>query len=198
MSKDEEKDKTQLKTDQEIQLKTEKMTEFQSWLALQQRLKLWGWIWGPRDLSLVERMPSKQGGTLVVIQHPQDTPLARHGRATAMARWWRRRRSQRSRNWQRGFRRLRTASNGRRGYVNFLSQWEHDAESFRGYSDQEATTKRSPGKKETHKLKRHSGNFQLIRFSKSRKLLFFKVRKIFFTAKAKLFQETNCLRLTSC
>ena len=25
-------------------------------------------------------MPSKQGGTLVVIQHPQDTPLARHGR----------------------------------------------------------------------------------------------------------------------
>ena len=40
MSKKEEKDKTQLKTDQEIQLKTEKMTEFQSWLALQQRLKL--------------------------------------------------------------------------------------------------------------------------------------------------------------
>ena len=39
MSKKEEKDKTQLKTDQKIQLKTEKMTEFQSWLALQQRLK---------------------------------------------------------------------------------------------------------------------------------------------------------------
>lgn len=34
MSKEE--DETQLKTDQEIQLKTEKMTEFQSWLALQQ------------------------------------------------------------------------------------------------------------------------------------------------------------------
>ena len=33
-----EEDETQLKTDQEIQLKTEKMTEFQSWLALQQRL----------------------------------------------------------------------------------------------------------------------------------------------------------------
>ena len=36
MSKEEEDDETQLKTDQEIQLKTEKMTEFQSWLALQQ------------------------------------------------------------------------------------------------------------------------------------------------------------------
>ena len=142
--------------------------------------QLWGWIWGPRDLSFVERMPSKQGGTLVVIQHPQDTPLARHGRDRDGAMVAPPPPEPKIAQLTKGLSQARTASNGRRGYVNFLSQWEHDAESFRGYSDQEAT-KRSPGKKETHKLKRHSGNFQLSRFSSSRKLLFFKVRKTFYS-----------------
>ena len=120
MSKD---DETQLKTDQKIQLKTEKKTEFQSWLALQQ-LSFEARSEEPRDLSFVERMPSKQGGTLVVIQHPQDTPLARHGRDRngAMAAAPPPPAEPKIAQLTKGLSQARTASNGRRGYVNFLSQ----------------------------------------------------------------------------